>query len=140
MPQKKHQKTEAKYRVLLEINNAFITCRDRDSLFDESATAFGSVVSLDREDTMPMVRYFVDEHNTNHGRRVTGIPQPTNRALVRCLWPGNVRELENAIEPAVIVSRGPGLEVGDRDAENLPGMKRIALQSGMENLSIRRLE
>jgi DNA-binding NtrC family response regulator len=34
-------------------------------------------------------------------------------ALGRYGWPGNVRELENAIERAVVVSRGPTIEPGD---------------------------
>jgi DNA-binding NtrC family response regulator len=37
-------------------------------------------------------------------------------------WPGNVRELENAIERAVISSRGGMLDVGDALSE--PGPRR----------------
>jgi formate hydrogenlyase transcriptional activator len=33
------------------------------------------------------------------------------KALQRWAWPGNVRELENLIERAVILSRGPVLQV-----------------------------
>src|SRR5262249_56437317 len=31
--------------------------------------------------------------------------------LVRYLWPGNIREMQNVIERAVILSRGPELEI-----------------------------
>jgi formate hydrogenlyase transcriptional activator len=32
-------------------------------------------------------------------------------ALVRYTWPGNIREMQNVIERAVILSRGPELEI-----------------------------
>jgi len=35
------------------------------------------------------------------------------RALESYDWPGNVRELENVIERALILSRGPTLQVGE---------------------------
>ena len=35
MPKKSGQTTEEKYRVLLDINNAIITNRDRESLFED---------------------------------------------------------------------------------------------------------
>ena len=39
------------------------------------------------------------------------IPSETMQALVRYHWPGNIRELQNVIERAVIISRGPVLNV-----------------------------
>lgn len=65
------------------------------------------------EDIMPLVRHFVDLYNVKLGREITGIPQPTVKALESYTWPGNVRELENIIERAIIVSRGAQLELGD---------------------------
>ena len=80
MSQKKHQKTEDRYRVLLEINNVLTTCRDLDSQFDELTIAFGSVVSLVRDEIMPQVRHFVDQYNTEHGR------SPASRDAASRLW------------------------------------------------------
>jgi len=41
------------------------------------------------------------------------LSEETIAALMRHDWPGNVRELENAIERAVVLSRGPMIEPGD---------------------------
>jgi formate hydrogenlyase transcriptional activator len=42
---------------------------------------------------------------------VDSISSETMAALSKYSWPGNIRELENLIERAVILSRGPVLEV-----------------------------
>jgi formate hydrogenlyase transcriptional activator len=42
---------------------------------------------------------------------IESISARTSAALARYHWPGNVRELENVIERAVILSRGPELEI-----------------------------
>lgn len=78
---RKYPNTEARNRVLLESDNGFVTCRDRDSLLDEGTTAFGGVVSLDPEDTMLLVRSYVDQRNTKYGWLVTGILQRACLAL-----------------------------------------------------------
>ena len=39
------------------------------------------------------------------------IPSETMQALIRYHWPGNIRELQNVIERAVIISKGPVLNV-----------------------------
>ena len=39
------------------------------------------------------------------------IPPTFQQALIQYHWPGNIRELQNVIERAVILSRGPALEV-----------------------------
>ena len=51
------------------------------------------------------------------GRRIETIPSPVMDALVCYPWPGNVRELQNVIERAVILSRGPALEVSRTDLQ-----------------------
>jgi transcriptional regulator of acetoin/glycerol metabolism len=42
------------------------------------------------------------------------------KLLQACPWPGNVRELENVIERAVILSRGPELDLGELPPEIAP--------------------
>ena len=44
-------------------------------------------------------------------KNVTGITPEALDLLVRYNWPGNVRELENAIERAMVVSKGPSIGV-----------------------------
>jgi formate hydrogenlyase transcriptional activator len=66
----------------------------------------------ERADGIPaLVRHFAQQFARRMGKRIESIPTPVMDALVRYPWPGNVRELQNVIERAVILSRGPALEV-----------------------------
>jgi transcriptional regulator with GAF, ATPase, and Fis domain len=69
------------------------------------------------EDISLLVHYFVGRHAARIGRRISRVPKAAMERLAAYSWPGNVRELENVIERAVILSRGPDLEVA---AEALP--------------------
>jgi formate hydrogenlyase transcriptional activator len=63
------------------------------------------------EDVPVLVRYFVQKLARRMSKRIETIPADAMDALARYPWPGNVRELENAIERAVILTRGSALEV-----------------------------
>src|SRR5207253_1940736 len=56
-------------------------------------------------------RHFAQKVARRMGRRIETISAETMEALVQYSWPGNIRELENVIERAVILSRGPALDV-----------------------------
>jgi formate hydrogenlyase transcriptional activator len=58
-----------------------------------------------------LVNFFVNKHAKRMGKHIEKIPADTMRALSRWHWPGNVRELENVIERALILSKGPVLNV-----------------------------
>jgi formate hydrogenlyase transcriptional activator len=64
-----------------------------------------------KEDIPPLVRHFVKEFSRRNQRVIDTIPSETMQALVSYHWPGNIRELQNVIERAVIISRGPVLNV-----------------------------
>ena len=64
-----------------------------------------------REDIPLLVRYFAQKYARRMKKTIDTIPTRAMRALVDYHWPGNVRELENFIERAVILSRGPELEI-----------------------------
>jgi formate hydrogenlyase transcriptional activator len=64
-----------------------------------------------KEDIPLLVRHFVQEFSRRNNRVIDTIPSETMQALVRYHWPGNIRELQNVIERAVIISRGPALNV-----------------------------
>ncbi len=64
-----------------------------------------------REDIPVLVRYFAQKYARQMKRNVDSISTETMTALTNYHWPGNIRELENLIERAVILSRGPILEV-----------------------------
>jgi formate hydrogenlyase transcriptional activator len=63
------------------------------------------------EDIPALVRYFAQKYARRMDRHIETIPSEAMEALTRWSWPGNVRELENFIERAVILTRGPVLQV-----------------------------
>lgn len=66
----------------------------------------------ERRDDIPMlVRHFVQQFARRMKKGIERIPSERMDALVRYDWPGNIRELQNFVERAVILSRGPTLEV-----------------------------
>jgi DNA-binding NtrC family response regulator len=44
---------------------------------------------------------------------VTGIQQQALQCLLGYDWPGNVRELENVIERAIVLAKGPTINIDD---------------------------
>jgi len=78
----------------------------------------------ERPDDIPLlVHYFLARYAAKIGRKITRVPPEAMRHLLVYGWPGNVRELENVIERAVILSRGPNLEV---EPELLPSAPRMS--------------
>jgi len=72
----------------------------------------------ERLDDIPrLVRHFTQSFARRMGRRIETIPSPVMDALVRYTWPGNVRELQNVIERAVILAKGPTLQVPPADLQ-----------------------
>jgi formate hydrogenlyase transcriptional activator len=66
----------------------------------------------EREGDVPLlVHHFVQRHAARIGRRIERVSDATLARLTRYPWPGNVRELENVVERAVILCRGPELEI-----------------------------
>ena len=66
----------------------------------------------ERKDDIPVLAaHFIRHFAARMNKQVAGISNAALRALQEHDWPGNVRELENVIERAVILARGPVLEV-----------------------------
>jgi Nif-specific regulatory protein len=59
-----------------------------------------------REDVPRLIDFFLDKYNAVNSRQLKRISRDMLNVLLRYPWPGNVRELENAIERAVVLSRG----------------------------------
>src|SRR5436305_1125885 len=73
----------------------------------------------ERADDIPrLVRHFTQKFARQMGRRIETIPTSVMDALVHYTWPGNVRELQNVIERAVILSKGPTLQVSLSDLQS----------------------
>jgi DNA-binding NtrC family response regulator len=76
-----------------------------------------------RDDILPLVEHFLAKFQKETGKKISGISESALSLLVEYAWPGNVRELENAIERAVILTRGeeilsedlPSSLTGNRD-------------------------
>jgi DNA-binding NtrC family response regulator len=58
-----------------------------------------------REDIPHLVQHFLDKHGFS-SRINKKVSQAAMRTLIAHEWPGNIRELKNAVERAVILSRG----------------------------------
>ena len=72
----------------------------------------------DRRDDIPLLaEHFLRLYGERNGRHFSGFARAALDALGRYDWPGNVRELENAVERAVVLSRGPVIEVEDLPTE-----------------------
>jgi formate hydrogenlyase transcriptional activator len=90
------------------------------------------------EDIPLLVRYFAQKYARRMNRRIETIPTAAMDALSRWPWPGNVRELENLIERAVILSRGPVLQVPLaevlRERETGPGRAATLEEADREHI------
>lgn len=69
-----------------------------------------------KEDIQPLARYFIEMFARKMGKFVDDLTDEALVMLQAYRWPGNVRELKNAIERAVILSRG-----GLLTPEDFPG-------------------
>jgi DNA-binding NtrC family response regulator len=78
-----------------------------------------------REDIPRLLDFFLDKFNAENGKQLRKISKEMLNILVRYPWPGNVRELENAVERAVVLSRGETLT-----EELLPTAIRAFAQQG----------
>ena len=64
-----------------------------------------------KEDIPFLVRHFAQHFARNMSKEIDTISTDTMNAMVSYPWPGNIRELQNVIERAVILSKGPELQV-----------------------------
>lgn len=64
-----------------------------------------------REDVPLLVQFFIGKFAARIGKPVIDLHPGTMQRLMDYRWPGNIRELENIIERAVILAKGPVLEI-----------------------------
>jgi len=65
-----------------------------------------------RNDIPLLARHFQRKFTSEQGAEVQDFSSQAMRRLLEFHWPGNVRELENAVEHAVVLSRGGKIQVG----------------------------
>jgi formate hydrogenlyase transcriptional activator len=88
------------------------------------------------EDIPLLVRHFMQYFARRMNRSIDVVLPETMRALVGYHWPGNIRELQNLIGRAVILSRGPALNVPIRE---LRGRTTIPYE-GTQHLTFEEVE
>ncbi|MCU0304513.1 MAG: sigma-54 dependent transcriptional regulator [Thermoanaerobaculales bacterium] len=66
-----------------------------------------------REDIPLLIAHFLRTYAEENQRDVVGFSPEAIDALTEYAWPGNVRELENAVERAVVMSRGETVELDE---------------------------
>jgi formate hydrogenlyase transcriptional activator len=64
-----------------------------------------------RTDIPQLATFFLSRYSRNLGKTMEGISAAATERLTQYSWPGNIRELQNVIERALILSRGPILEL-----------------------------
>jgi two-component system response regulator HydG len=69
------------------------------------------------EDVPLLVDHFWRMYAVRHGKAIEGMSEEAVELMSGYGWPGNVRELENAIERAVVLSRGSVIQVDDLPPE-----------------------
>ncbi len=80
-----------------------------------------------REDIESLTRHFLEKYATETGKKITDLAPRALSCLLAHDWPGNIRELQNAIERAVVLSKGS--ELTPRDfPQGLQGDDQICLQ------------
>jgi NtrC-family two-component system response regulator AlgB len=84
------------------------------------------------EDILPLAEMFLTETAARNSRTGLQFSDDARKALVAYSWPGNIRELRNAIERAVVLSRGVMLR-----REDLPDILFQSSAPGNGNLSER---
>ena len=72
------------------------------------------------EDIPQLTWKFVYEFGQRMGRKISRIASSDLDALMAYSWPGNIRELRNAIEHALIVSKGEALDL----SQFVPSLQR----------------
>ncbi|MEO8199474.1 MAG: sigma-54 dependent transcriptional regulator [Gemmatimonadota bacterium] len=63
-----------------------------------------------REDVLPLMELFLQTLAAQHNSEVKALSSEALDAVMVYDWPGNVRELENALEHAVVLTKGPIIE------------------------------
>jgi formate hydrogenlyase transcriptional activator len=82
----------------------------------------------ERKGDVPLLaHFFVERFARELGKQIQGLSRADMERLEAYDWPGNVRELQNLMERAVVLARGPVLEIG---AQLLPSVGERRTREG----------
>ncbi|MBI3543013.1 MAG: sigma-54-dependent Fis family transcriptional regulator [Deltaproteobacteria bacterium] len=71
------------------------------------------------DDVEVLANFFLKQLSASRGKRFTGFSASASRAMATYRWPGNIRELKSVVERAVILEKGPVLELSHLRQEHL---------------------
>jgi DNA-binding NtrC family response regulator len=114
-------------RVILATNEdltrAVAEARFRQDLFYRINVINIELPSLrERISDIPLLaEHFLSDVCADSGRPARGFSADALQALCRYHWPGNVRELQNVVERAVLLGKGPTVELTDLPASVTAG-------------------
>ena len=113
----------------IDLQAAVAEGRFREDLFFRLNVLTISVPALRerRADILPLADHLLGTLRGVHGRANVQLSDASRSMLAAYDWPGNVRELRNALERAVVFSRGETL-----NPEDFPGTVRAAAPGGPE--------
>jgi two-component system NtrC family response regulator len=74
-----------------------------------------------RADIPVLLDHFLEKFAAKNRRVAPGLTAPARDALMKYDYPGNVRELENVVERAILLARGPVIDLEDLPAAVRPG-------------------
>jgi DNA-binding NtrC family response regulator len=99
----------------VDLDAALREGRLREDLYFRINTIAMRVPPLrERTEDIPLLcDYFIEKFRQRYQRNVRTMAPAVYHLLIRNRWPGNVRELENAIERAVLVTKGTEITVTD---------------------------
>ena len=93
-----------------------------------------------REDIPLLVNFFLSRFAKKLGKELRGVAQTSMESLIRYNWPGNIRELQNVVERAVVLARGPVVQVdATLLAADEPGEESSSIDT-LENLERKHIE
>jgi DNA-binding NtrC family response regulator len=83
-----------------------------------------------RSDIPLLCNYYLQKLATSTNKPVASISPDAMEKLKSYDWPGNVRELRNAIERAIVVAKGPTINIDDLPIPSTP--KEVAQDQSLE--------
>ncbi|MDR1165942.1 MAG: sigma-54 dependent transcriptional regulator [Deltaproteobacteria bacterium] len=75
------------------------------------------------QDLAPLANFFIQEYARKNRKDVKGLTAGATAAIMNYCWPGNIRELQNAMERAVILTRGDRVSEKDMPLNLAPSFQ-----------------
>ncbi len=92
-----------------------------------------------KEDIPLLAEYFLRYYNRKSNKHFKSIPEKVMKKLIDHPWYGNVRELQNVIERAVVLGRGPQINISNIAMSNVP-QRSAAPAEEKESASLKEIE